>query len=532
MIAGACWPKKWLPRLYNGIRWLIFGSLVFSPLAALLIASGYALAQGHGDWLSLALPSGRQVTLLLRSLGLSAGVALLDMVLGALIVCACWGWSRRWAWVRWLPLALLALPPYIHALAWSDLFQQLYARLGIVQPAGLWVSGWVMAMAFLPIGIGLALVGLETAAPSLVDAARIHHDDMTVLWRVVLPLAGPLLAAGGGLLFLLSLMDYSVPSLFGVNVYALEIFAEFSASNEPVRAFLLATPLLAIAAAVLFVGQALLRNAAQLPARGGLPWSTPPHWQGGFVLGQNLALGVWGCQTLLPLIVLARLILGGKGLWATLQPALRELGFSFGVAGAAALLSLPLAWLMLDALPRRARLSSRTGWLFFLPAAIPAPLVGIGLVTLWNRPGFGALYATAWMPILAALARFAPLAVLLVLAQYQRIDPLLWDAARIFQARPSRATWHVRLPLLAPGLLAGASLVFALTLGELGATLIVVPPGQATLALRIYNYLHYGASDMVAGLCLALVLITLAAGGLGILSLTLWARRTMLPEQR
>ena len=44
-------------------------------------------------------------------------------------------------------------------------------------------------------------------------------------------------AAAGGLIFLLSLMDYSVPSLFGVNVYAMEIFAEFIAGYEPARAF-------------------------------------------------------------------------------------------------------------------------------------------------------------------------------------------------------------------------------------------------------------------------------------------------------
>lgn len=526
------------PRARNAVldgrkiaRWLLFGGIVFSPLAALLVACGAALAQGNVDWLLLAIPSGRRWGLLLRSLGLSAGVALFDIVLGILIVCAAWRWSRRWAWMRWLPLALLALPPYIHALAWNDLLYQLHTRLGFIYPAGIWVSGWVMALALLPVGIGLALVGLETVTPALVDAARIHHDDMTALWRVVLPLAGPLLAAGGGLLFLLSLMDYSIPSLFGVNVYALEIFAEFSASHQPVRALLLATPLLAVSVAVLFAGQRWLRHAAQLPVRGGSPWSTPPRWSSGFATAQHFALAIWGVQTLLPLATLARLTWTGEGLRSTLHPALRDLGFSFGIAGAAAILSLPLAWLLLDALTQRARLAA-FGWLVFLPAAIPAPLVGIGLVTLWNRPAFGAIYATAWMPILAALARFAPLTVLLALAQQQRVDPLLWDAARIFQTGDSHAAWRVRLPLLSPGLLAGASLVFALTLGELGATLIVTPPGQSTLTLRIYNYLHYGASDVVAGLCLVMVLLTLAAGGAGVLSLALWARRAPPTETR
>jgi iron(III) transport system permease protein len=325
-------------------------------------------------------------------------------------------------------------------------------------------------------------------------------------------------------------MDYSVPSLFGVNVYALEIFAEFSASNQPVRAFLLSTPLLVLAAGGLFAGQALLRHAAQVPVWGVSPWSTPPRWQNGFALCQKIAVALWGAQALIPLIVLVKLTLGGEGWMAALQPAVHEFGFSFGVAAATALLSLPLGWSAMELLTHQAQRSMRAGWLLFLPVALPAPLVGIGLVALWNRPYFDGVYATAWMPVLAALARFAPLAALVLLAQSQRLDPLLWDAARVFQARDRQTTWHVRLPLLLPGLLAGASLVFALTLGELGATLIVAPPGQSTLTLRIYNYLHYGASDVVAGLCLAMLLFTLAAGGLGALSLAAQSRHTSMPE--
>ena len=64
--------------------------------------------------------------------------------------------------------------------------------------------------------------------------------------------------------------------------------------------------------------------------------------------------------------------------------------------------------------------------------------------------------------------------------------------------------------------------VFALTLGELGATLLVIPPGQSTLTLRLYNYLHYGASEEVAGLSLLLTVLLVAAFGLGALALSLW----------
>jgi iron(III) transport system permease protein len=73
--------------------------------------------------------------------------------------------------------------------------------------------------------------------------------------------------------------------------------------------------------------------------------------------------------------------------------------------------------------------------------------------------------------------------------------------------------------LYAPGLLVAAGILAALTLAELGATLVVAPPGHATLTMRIYNYLHYGAAGDVAGLCLMITILSLIAGACTIAAL-------------
>ena len=87
----------------------------------------------------------------------------------------------------------------------------------------------------------------------------------------------------------------------------------------------------------------------------------------------------------------------------------------------------------------------------------------------------------------------------------------------------------VRLPLMIPGLMAAAFITFALSIGELGATLITIPPGQGTLTLKIYNYLHYGASEQVAGLCLMMVASTMLAGFLAVIMLRVWSR--LMPDK-
>ena len=87
--------------------------------------------------------------------------------------------------------------------------------------------------------------------------------------------------------------------------------------------------------------------------------------------------------------------------------------------------------------------------------AVPAPLVGVGLIALWNRPGLEVLYDSSAMPVLAAVARFAPLAVAVVAAQWRRVDPAFLDVARVHQARAWQTGLQGALPRLAPGGLAG-----------------------------------------------------------------------------
>jgi iron(III) transport system permease protein len=222
----------------------------------------------------------------------------------------------------------------------------------------------------------------------------------------------------------------------------------------------------------------------------------------------------------------SQLLLVGSwdNLLQTTSAAHQEIIFSAWIGLTSAVICLPLALPVSGALFA----PGRTSWLWWLvvllPLAVPAPLVGIGLVTIWNRPFFFEIYGSSLMPVLASLARFPPLAAIVLLAQQKRLNPSLLDAARIFQ-RNDLHTWsRVYIPLLTPGLLAASGLVLVLSVGELGATLIVAPPGQATLTMRIYNFLHYGASDTVAGLCLVITCLVLLLSILAIALLAGWSR--------
>jgi iron(III) transport system permease protein len=232
-------------------------------------------------------------------------------------------------------------------------------------------------------------------------------------------------------------------------------------------------------------------------------------------------LGLGAALTVLPVLALFAAI--AKQAWplgafqGSLGLAWPDVWASAASAFVAALIMLPPAIVV----SRYVANGSGPGlWLIAAPLATPGALSGAGLIWLWNRDLPWTPYGTFWMLPLAALARFAPIAVLAVAAWRSRLDPALLEAAQVF-APPRRAFLRVELPLLAPGLVAGAAIVFALSLAELPATLLVVPPGGGSLALRIYNYLHYGASGSVAALSLLLMAGT--AGG-GWIAIRLWRR--------
>jgi iron(III) transport system permease protein len=321
------------------LRALYLG-LVFGPVVFLLAAASDDLAS------AITWPSERQVRLLARSCALSAGVAGLSMTLATLAALRIADGGRRLRLLGWFSLALAPVPAYIHAQAWSAMALEATrtaAAWGVRIPPfqGAAAATLVEVSAFLPLALGLALVALETVPQEPVDAARIARGDTVALKRVILPLAAPMLAAGSGLVFLLSLLDYSVPALYQVNVYPLAIFAEYSATHRVAGVVAFAVPLVAVATLVALLTQAGLRAATgrspgqRRPAR-------PLRLSRGIWLLRGAASATVVVLLLAPAVSLALKAGGVLALQSTLAGASAEGSFSVGVALAAAAIGAPL----------------------------------------------------------------------------------------------------------------------------------------------------------------------------------------------
>lgn len=148
-----------------------------------------------------------------------------------------------------------------------------------------------------------------------------------------------------------------------------------------------------------------------------------------------------------------------------------------------------------------------------LPFAVTGPLLSLGLIALWNRDGLpGLVYDSTIIVVLACGARYLFIAAGILAAGSQRVNPRLYEAARVHGVSWWRAMFGITLPLQAPFLVACWGLTFVLAVGELDATVLVCPPGKTTLAIRLFTLMHYGPDAYVAALSLMTALVILCAG--------------------
>ncbi|UDL94147.1 ABC transporter permease subunit [Lichenihabitans sp. PAMC28606] len=149
------------------------------------------------------------------------------------------------------------------------------------------------------------------------------------------------------------------------------------------------------------------------------------------------------------------------------------------------------------------------GLLFFVPSAVPSVSVGLGLLVGFSQKPF-LLNGTIAIVLIAHFVLVSAFTFGTVSAGLMRLAPDYEQVASSLGARPSYQLIHVTLPLIAPYLVAAFGLSFALSMGELGATVMLYPPGWVTLPVAIFGQTDRGDIFSGAALTMVLVVTTLA----------------------
>ena len=185
-------------------------------------------------------------------------------------------------------------------------------------------------------------------------------------------------------------------------------------------------------------------------------------------------------------------------------------------------LGIALGWL----LARRAfRGKAAVETLLNLPLVLPPVVTGYLLLLTFGRHGWIGQFLDRWCGVrlvfdwkgaaLAAAVVSFPLMVRAIRLTFAAVDPRLEQAARTLGAGPLDTFFSVTLPLARPGIIAGAVLAFARSMGEFGATLMIagnIPGETRTVPLYIYTLLEApGGADKAQRILLLSVLVAAAA---------------------
>ncbi|HEX2051252.1 MAG TPA: iron ABC transporter permease [Actinomycetota bacterium] len=442
---------------------------------------------------------------LARSVVLAAAVAAAAAAVGT---AAAWLVTRtdvpgRRAWRVLLPLPLV-IPSFIGAFVMLAAFAPGGLLAEALRPLGVErlpsVRGFagsfvVLTLFTFPYVYLPAAARLARLAPSLEESARLlGTSPRRVFVTVVLPQARGAIVAGTLLVFLYVVGDFGVVQLMRYDTLTRVVYA--TRLLDPPTSLGLSLELGVLALLVVALERTASARRAPVAARRGPPALTVPlgRWRPAAatflaaVVGVGLAVPVgvlawWAARG----VVRGTTVAGSLGATVTelAGPAANTAVASIAAAAAAVALVVPLAYLTVR---HRGPLGGAANAVVVAGFALPGLAIALALV-FWTLGGpglLGAAYQTVPLLVFAYVVHFGAQSMRAAQVALAAVPPGLDDAARVLGARPWRRVAAVELPLMAPGLLAGAGLVLLSAMKELPATLLLAPAGFQTLATEVW----------------------------------------------
>lgn len=474
----------------------VAGLLALTPLVHLAMR---ALEPGFEVFTQI-LTRPRTAELLVRSVVLAGAVTAACVVIGTL---AAWlvtrtdlPGARRWAVLLALPLAV---PSYVAGFSWISEWPSL---------AGFWGAFAVLTAVSYPYVLLPVAAALRVGDGGLEEVARsLGRRPVQVLVQVTLRRVWPAATAGGLLVALYVLSDFGAVSLMRYDAFTLGIYTSYRASFDRTPAAVLGC-VLVVLAAVLTWGESRARGrAAQTVGRGA---ARPPTlvrlgaWRPVAVAAVTAVLAV---SLGIPAYSLTHWIVVGTSAgvdWGDLASAA---GVTVQVAALGAIVTTLLA-LPVGVLAARhpSRLSRVLETAAYAGHALPGVTVGLALVFVGIRL-VPALYQRTPLLIVGYAVLFLPLAIGAVRSAIVAAPIRLEEVARSLGHSRLSAFARVTLPLSAPGVAAGAALVFLTVAKELPVTLMLRPTGSDTLAVQLWSLTSAGAFAAAAPYAVVLVLV-------------------------
>ncbi|TWC41601.1 iron(III) transport system permease protein [Pseudomonas sp. SJZ079] len=469
---------------------------------------------------------------LMLVLGVGIGVTLLGVSL-AWLTSLCEFPGRRWLdWALMLPFAI---PAYVLAFVFvglldfagpvQSLLREWFGaglRLPRVRSTGGVIT--VLILVFYPYVYLLARNAFLAQGKGLMEAARVLGlSPWSAFWRVALPMARPAIGAGLALAIMETLADFGAVSVFNFDTFTTAIYKTWYSFYSLTSATQLAS-LLLLAVMLVLYGERRARGAVR-------PVNERPRGKALYQLrgGQAVVASAWcglvfACAFVIPVLQLV-LWFWQRGRFDLDERYTGLILHTLYLGGIAASVTVGVALLL--AFARRmapTRLMRSTVGLANLGYALPGSMLAVAIMLAFSYldrelviplsswlggAGKPLLLGSLSALLLAYLIRFMAVAYGPLENSLARIRPSLPEASRSLGVGGIGLFLKVYLPLLVPGALSAALLVFVDVLKEMPATLLMRPFGWDTLSVRVFEMTSEGEWARAALPALTLVLVGL-----------------------
>ena len=492
------------------IVYLLFVLLVVFP-----VAYTFLLAFFNIDSLgkNLQLISIETVLLLLKSVLIAATVALFSTFSGTLLGFLLYKTKMKHS--SFFKLALLIplfISPYILAVAWKDFFFIMAGNSNIIS-SELGVA-LVLTTIYTPLAMlitGNAFSGIDSKLEESGFMIAGFHRTMS---KITLPLIKPAVISSFVLIFIFSISEFSVPAILGVKVFTTEIFTQFSAFYNHSLAILQSALLLIICLLLLFAEGKYIADASFLSV-GNRGNNTKTYQLNKRRLPGFLFVIIWlFISVILPFIILFFQTFNNEttNFIRAFKLLLPTFGNSITLATTGALVIVFIGFVAAykNYLSQTQTKTGKSFDLFMLFLfATPSTIIGISLIRFYNHPALEFIYSGWTIIIIGFVAKFSFIAARLLGNAMKKIPASMDEAAQLEGISKFKRFLRIIVPLVLPSLFATFIISFIFSLGELGITIMVYPPGTEIMPIKVYTIMANAPQSLVSSMTLIVFSVTL-----------------------
>jgi iron(III) transport system permease protein len=435
--------------------------------------------------------------------------------------------------IKTLATLPLILPTFIGAEAWLLLlgrngwFTQLFKAVGVQLPT---IYGWkgivlVFTLQFFPYVFLMVSAAMTSIDKSLEESARnLGANPLRVFRTVTLPVMMPAIVAGALVVFYMSIENFGVPVLIGEDfkVLAVQAYNEFISEmgGNPSMAGALSMVLVMITLLVTLIQKYWVERKSYAMSS-----LRPPEiiqlkpFPTFCICFFCVSLVFLSLSPFFVVIISSVTKSQGpvmyfgqfsfKNLASAFQIAPRPILNSFFLATAATLIGmvfgLAVSYLLVR---RRGPITYLLDVLIVLPLIIAGTVLGIALTATYNK-GMIVLTGTWMILVLAYFIRKVPFSIKTTSSVLQQIDASVEEASINLGVPPVRSFLKVIVPVMLPGIAAGAIIMWVTTLAELSSTIVLYYGPWSTMTVQIFQYVGSGDFGLASAYGTILILSVL-----------------------